>query len=198
MHTLAFALTDIMSHCTKKPLMLGKSKRPNQPRQRKHLAHCSQGFWQAAPIRRSWTSGRVDEWTSGPPIDSSSGLGLVSRAGTLQAYDSLFQCRSNDDAAPVVLPLLGNPHFPASCGVFGWAAHEPRRKVSFRREKQALTSRLELALARMCFARPSQRFNKVRRFAGTRASFWSAGLGHACGLAGMNGRARNILKQLLG
>ena len=50
----------------------------------------------------------------------------------------------------------------------------------------------------MCFARPSQRFNKVRRFAGTRASFWSAGLGHACGLAGMNGRARNILKQLLG
>ena len=67
-------------------------------------------------------------------VDSGSGLGLVSRAGTLQADDSPFICGGNDDAAPL-LPLLGNTHFPPSCDLFG-AAHEPRRKVSLRREKR--------------------------------------------------------------
>src|SRR5215472_2395940 len=97
---------------------------------------------------------------SGPrvaPIDSSSGLGVVSRAGTLQAYDSLFKCRSNDDVAPVVLPLLGNPHFPVACGVFGWAAHEPRRKVSFRREKQPQDFRFRQG------SQGSRRSNKIGR-----------------------------------
>ena len=40
-------------------------------------------------------------------------------------------------------------------------------------------------------------FRKVNRLAGARASFWSAGLGHAYGLAGMKKPARNILNQLL-
>lgn len=47
------------------------------------------------------------------------------------------------------------------------------------------------------FREAISQFSKVSRIAGTRACFWSAGLAHAYGLAGMNKRSRKILKQLL-
>jgi len=47
------------------------------------------------------------------------------------------------------------------------------------------------------FREAISQFRKVNRLAGARASFWSAGLGHAYGLAGMKRPARNILNKLL-
>jgi DNA-binding winged helix-turn-helix (wHTH) protein len=50
---------------------------------------------------------------------------------------------------------------------------------------------------KLLFRDAISQFRKVNRLAGARASFWSAGLGHAYGLAGMKKPARNILNQLL-
>jgi len=50
---------------------------------------------------------------------------------------------------------------------------------------------------KLMFREAISQFSKVTRLCGPRASFWSAGLGHAYGLAGMHKRARNILNHLL-
>jgi tetratricopeptide (TPR) repeat protein len=51
---------------------------------------------------------------------------------------------------------------------------------------------------KLMFREAISHFRKVTRLCGPRASFWSAGLGHAYGLAGMKKRAGNVLNQLLG
>lgn len=50
---------------------------------------------------------------------------------------------------------------------------------------------------KLMFSEGISEFKKVNRLAGARASFWSAGLGHGCGLAGMSNRARKVLNLLL-
>jgi len=124
------------------------------------------------------------------------GMYLATMSRMSEAMSELNRARELDPLSPIVLTAQGR------------LLHFQRRyddAIEWHRKALAISpnfveAHFNLGMVyeqKSMFPEAISQFGKVRRIAGTRASFWSAGLGHAYGLAGMSKQARNILKQLL-
>ena len=124
------------------------------------------------------------------------GMYLATMSRMSEAMSELNRARELDPLSPIVLTAQGR------------LLHFQRRyddAIEWHRKALAISpnfveAHFNLGMVyeqKSMFPAAISQFGKVSRIAGTRASFWSAGLGHAYGLAGMSKQARNILKQLL-
>ena len=124
------------------------------------------------------------------------GMYLATMSRMSEAMSELNRARELDPLSPIVLTAQGR------------LLHFQRRyddAIEWHRKALAISpnfveAHFNLGMVyeqKSMFPEAISQFGKVSRIAGTRASFWSAGLGHAYGLAGMSKQARNILKQLL-
>ena len=124
------------------------------------------------------------------------GMYLATMSRMSEAMSELNRARELDPLSPIVLTAQGR------------LLHFQRRyddAIEWHRKALAISPNFVEAHFNLgtvyeqksMFPEAISQFGKVSRIAGTRASFWSAGLGHAYGLAGMSKQARNILKQLL-
>ena len=113
-----------------------------------------------------------------------------------EAVSEMNRARELDPLSPIVLTAQGRLfHFQRR---YGDAIEWHRRALAI--SPNFVEAHFNLGMVyeqKQMFREAISQFSKVARIAGAHASFWSAGLGHACGLAGMTKRARRILNELL-
>ena len=121
-------------------------------------------------------------------------LATISRMS--EAATEMKRAQELDPLSPIVLTAQGRLlHFQRR---YDDAIECHRRALAI--DPNFVEAHFNLAMVyeqKLLFRDAISQFRKVNRLAGARASFWSAGLGHAYGLAGMKRPARNILNQLL-
>jgi tetratricopeptide (TPR) repeat protein len=121
---------------------------------------------------------------------------LATMSRMSEAMSKMNRARELDPLSPIVLTAQGRLfHFQRR---YDDAIEWHRRALAI--NPNFVEAHFNLGMVfeqKLMFREAISQFSRVSRIAGTRASFWSAGLGHACGLAGMSKRARNILNQLL-
>jgi tetratricopeptide (TPR) repeat protein len=121
-------------------------------------------------------------------------LATISRMS--DAATEMKRAQELDPLSPIVLTAQGRLlHFQRR---YDDAIECHRRALAI--DPNFVEAHFNLAMVyeqKLLFRDAISQFRKVNRLAGARASFWSAGLGHAYGLAGMKKPARNILNQLL-
>jgi tetratricopeptide (TPR) repeat protein len=112
-----------------------------------------------------------------------------------EAASEMKRARELDPLSPIVLTAQGRLfHFQRR---YDESIEWHRRALAM--NPNFLEAHFNLAMVyeqKLMFREAVSQFRKVSRLARARASFWSAGLGHAYGLAGMTKSARHILKQL--
>lgn len=121
-------------------------------------------------------------------------LATISRMS--EAATEMKRAQELDPLSPIVLTAQGRLlHFQRR---YDDAIECHRRALAI--DPNFVEAHFNLAMVyeqKLLFRDAISQFRKVNRLAGTGGSFWSAGLGHAYGLAGMKKAARNILSQLL-
>lgn len=121
---------------------------------------------------------------------------LATMSRMSEAMSEMNRARELDPLSPIVLTAQGRLlHFQRR---YDDAIEWHRKALAI--NPNFVEARFNLGMVfeqKELFREAVSEFSKVSRLAGPRASFWSAGLGHAYALAGMNKRVGNILDQLL-
>lgn len=121
---------------------------------------------------------------------------LATMSRMREALAEMHRARELDPLSPIILTAQGRLfHFQRR---YDDAIAWHRKALTI--DPNFVEARFNLGMVyeqKLMFREAISEFSKVKRLAGARASFWSAELGHAYGLAGMKKRTHNILSRLL-
>jgi TolB-like protein/Tfp pilus assembly protein PilF len=121
---------------------------------------------------------------------------LATMSRTSEAMFEMKRARELDPLSPIILTAWGRLlHFQRK---YDDAIEYHRRALAI--DPNFVEAHFNLGMIyeqKSMFREAISQFRKVIRIAGGRASFWSAGLGHAYGMAGMKKQALKILDQLI-